>query len=51
MGWRCANQGLSRSKRAAMPNSTIGGSTVLRAANIQAIARARALASPGSRPA
>jgi hypothetical protein len=35
----------------AVTSSRIGGSTVLTAANIQVIARARALASPGNKPA
>ena len=49
-GRRSAYQGLSRSTSVAIARSTIGGSTVLSAANIHAIARARALASSGSRP-
>ena len=48
---RAAYQLLSRSRITAIERSTIGGSTVLRAANIQANARARASASAGSRPA
>ena len=46
---RC--QGLSRSMSMAIERSTIGGSTVLSAANIHVIARARAFASSGSSPA
>ena len=44
-------QGLSPSSSLAFASSRIGGSTVFSAANIQVIARARALASSGSRPA
>src|SRR6202011_81820 len=44
-------QALSQSKTVAMTRSKIGGSTVLSAANIHVIARARAFASSGSRPA
>src|SRR5262245_23042363 len=43
--------GLVLSNSLAVPSSRIGGSTVLTAANIQATARARALASSGRRPA
>src|SRR4029079_14983060 len=50
-GMRCADQGLSPSRSLAVASSRIGGSTVLSAANIHVIARARALASSGSRPA
>src|ERR1019366_7587914 len=53
--WRLAStiadQGLSPSRNLATPSSRIGGSTVLSAANIHVIARARALASSGSKPA
>lgn len=50
-GMRCADQGLSPSRSLAVQSSRMGGSTVLSAANIHAIARARAFASSGSRPA
>ncbi len=49
-GMRSAAQGLSRSKIRAVVRSRIGGSTVLSAANIQVIARARTLTSSGSSP-
>src|SRR6202007_1071902 len=48
---RCSYQVLSPSRSLAVSRSRIGGSTVLSAANIHVIARARALASSGSRPA
>ena len=51
IGTRSACQGLSPSVNVVCSSSTIGGSTVLSAANIQVIARARAFASSGSRPA
>ena len=51
MGRRSSYQALSRSRIVAIERSTIGGSTVLSAANIHAIARARAFASSGSSPA
>src|SRR5688572_32595741 len=51
IGRRSSCQLLSRSRIVAIERSTIGGSTVLSAANIQAIARARAFASSGSSPA
>src|SRR6266446_1122338 len=50
-GTRSLLQCLSPSRSLAVASSRIGGSTVLSAANIHVIARARALASSGSRPA
>jgi hypothetical protein len=50
-GNRFSYQGLSPSSSLAFENSRTVGSTVLSAANIHVIARARALASSGSRPA
>ena len=50
-GRRSSCRTLSRSTRLAIARSQIGGSTVLSAANIHAIARARAFASCGSNPA
>ena len=46
-GRRSARQGLSPSSSFAVTRSRIGGSTVLTAANIHVIARARALVSVG----
>jgi hypothetical protein len=50
-GRRSLLQGLSPSRSLAVASSRIAGSTVLSAANIHVIARARASASSGSRPA
>ena len=49
-GRRSSAQGLSPSTNLTVTSSRIGGSTVLSAANIQVIARARALASSGNSP-
>src|SRR6185437_4009906 len=50
-GRRSPAQGLSPSRILTVTSSRIGGSTVLIAANIHAIARARAFASSGNNPA
>lgn len=50
-GRRSVYQGLSPSRSLALSKSRIGSSTVLSAANIHVIARARVLISAGNRPA